>query len=151
MQTYDLMVNKFYPKNKTFLAGFFGNSYYAGPKEAVFTAICRKNYGCSHFIIGRDHTGVYDFYGKYDSQDIFDKFPDIGIEIIKFKEVYFSKENGFYTTNSPSDELLNEDNYLNISGSEIRSLLKKNLLPDSNLMRKEIFNLIKKRKENLFV
>ena len=66
-----LMIDKYYPSDKVFLGAFSNYSRYSGPREAVFTALCRKNFGCSHFIVGRDHTGLDGYYSDYESQDMF--------------------------------------------------------------------------------
>ena len=79
IKSYENMIGNFYPKEKVVLAAFSTFSRYAGPKEALFTALCRKNFGCSHFIVGRDHTGVGNYYDAYASHRIFDSFDDLGL------------------------------------------------------------------------
>ena len=142
MDTYDYMVKNIYPPNKVILAGFNCNSYYGGPREAIFTALCRKNYGCSHFIVGRDHTGVFDFYDPYDSQKIFDQFPDLGIEPIKCREVLYSVKKGYYYKEDSNENNLTDPNEMDISGSNIRKMIQQNITPDDHLMRTEIFELL---------
>ena len=92
MRSYELYAEKFLPSDRTILTPLLTYSRYAGPREAIFTAIVRRNYGCTHFIIGRDHTGVKNFYGKYDSQKIFQNFKDVDIEIIPFSEPFYCKK-----------------------------------------------------------
>lgn len=137
------MIGSFYPKDKVFLSAFTTFSRYAGPREALFTALCRKNFGCSHFIIGRDHTGVADYYDPYASQRIFDEFPDLGIKIVKFREIFYSKklrnyvhENGSISDHDESDKL-----HI-ISGSQARAMFMTGNKPPSWFMRPEISNII---------
>ena len=78
LKSYQMMIDKkIYPKHAVMLGGFNTYSRYSGPREAVFTAICRKNFGCSHFIIGRDHTGIQGFYKEDESRKYFEGFPSI--------------------------------------------------------------------------
>ena len=83
-------MNNYFPKDKFILATFNTYSRYAGPREAVFTALCRKNYGCTHFIVGRDHTGFSDHYDDKASRQLLDGIEDLGVEIISFNEVFYS-------------------------------------------------------------
>ena len=94
---------------------------YAGPREAIFTALCRKNMGCSHFIIGRDHAGVGEFYTNQMMRELFDKIGDIGIEPIFFEEIA-------YNTKTDTYEPLNLDptGLQMISGTEARNALREN-------------------------
>lgn len=89
LECYKAMETHVYPKGSVVVAAWPTHPRYAGPREAVFTAICRKNFGCSHFIVGRDHTGVGSYYAADASHHIFDKFPDLGIQIVRFGEVAY--------------------------------------------------------------
>lgn len=142
IRVYELMLKKFYPKNKVVFAVYPTYSRYAGPREAVFTAICRKNYGCSHFIVGRDHTGVEDYYPPQASQEIFNKFPDLGIVPVFFNKVYFSKKLKRYVEEGLADE--KEEERVSISGTKVRELFKKREKPTGWLMRPEIADEILK-------
>ncbi len=115
----------FYPKGRVVLGSFFTYSRYAGPREAVFTALCRKNMGCSHFIVGRDHTGVGDFYPKDASRWIFDAVGgDIGIEPVFFDTVGHNPETGEY-------EVDRGQPLQRISGTQVRESLREgSYLPD---------------------
>ncbi|MGH8103605.1 MAG: sulfate adenylyltransferase, partial [bacterium] len=89
MECYRKLLDTYYPKERAALSGLSTWMRYAGPREAVFHAIVRKNYGCSHFIVGRDHAGVGSFYPPYAAQDIFNSIVGVGVEILKLKETYY--------------------------------------------------------------
>jgi sulfate adenylyltransferase len=136
------MIENFYPKEKVVLAAFSTFSRYAGPKEALFTALCRKNFGCSHFIIGRDHTGVGTYYDPYASHRIFDHVDDLGIKIVKFHEIYYSKKlkNYIHEIGQPAQE--ENDKLRMISGSQARAMFERGERPPSWFMRPEISNIV---------
>jgi pyruvate kinase len=142
IKSYENMIGNFYPKEKVVLAAFSTFSRYAGPKEALFTALCRKNFGCSHFIVGRDHTGVGTYYDPYASQRIFDQFPDLGIKIVKFDEIFYSKKLNNYVHESHQSPLEDMDKLRMISGSQARAMFIKGKRPPNWFMRPEISNLI---------
>ncbi|OGF50475.1 sulfate adenylyltransferase [Candidatus Giovannonibacteria bacterium RIFCSPLOWO2_12_FULL_44_25] len=153
IKSYERMMNGIYPKHKVVFATFNTYSRYAGPREALFTAICRKNFGCSHFIVGRDHTGVGKFYHPNASHDIFDKFPDIGIKAVKFDEVFYSKslDKHIHAKESPNHDQADK---LSISGTEARKTFEKGELPPTWFMRPEIAGIITtaiKNGEKVFV
>nr|WP_274387609.1 pyruvate kinase [Salsipaludibacter albus] len=113
-----------YPARKVVLGSLFTWSRYAGPREAVFTALCRKNMGCSHFIIGRDHTGVRDFYGPEANREMFDRLGDLGIAPEFFDTVGYNPATGAHET-SRGQELSH------ISGTHVRSAFRRGeRLPD---------------------
>ncbi|MFW9821476.1 MAG: sulfate adenylyltransferase [Candidatus Thorarchaeota archaeon] len=140
IESYQVLIKEYYPKDRVILSTFETEMRYAGPKEAIFHAIARKNFGCDHIIIGRDHAGVGNYYGPYDAHDIFEKFPDLGIEAIKFRS--FSKC-------SKCNSIINDkicphppemQNYF--AGSEIREALIRGKPPGSDLMRPEVAEVI---------
>ena len=142
IKSYEKMIESFYPKEKVVFAAFSTFSRYAGPREALFTALCRKNFGCSHFIVGRDHTGVGNYYDPYASQIIFDNFPELGIKIIKFKEIFFSRKLNKYIQENGKFTYDESDKLRIISGSEARAMLLRGEMPPKWFMRPEISNLV---------
>lgn len=92
LATYEMLIDKYYPERKALLSVLPFKMRYAGPREAILHAIIRKNYGCSHFIVGRDHAGVGSYYGPYDAQNIFEEFEphEIGVTVLKYPEVVYS-------------------------------------------------------------
>jgi len=136
IDSYELMMKHYYPKNKVILGAFATYSRYAGPREAIFTAICRQNFGCSHFIVGRDHTGVGEFYVTDASHKIFDQFPDLDIKPVKFDQVIFNTQAGLYQL----DDLAIDDSDTTkvISGTKMRVMIKNKEIPPNWFMRPEI-------------
>ena len=126
------------------LNSFNTHSRYSGPREAIFTAICRKNYGCSHFIVGRDHTGVGNYYNSNASQRIFAEF-DTGINIIMMDEIIYDLNKDSYIVNKGDPN----NNFKKLSGSIVRDLLNSKKQIPSYLMRPIISDILKiKIKEN---
>jgi len=145
--SYEILLNKYYPKGKVLLGILPLKMRYAGPREAVFHALIRKNFGCTHFIVGRDHAGVGNFYGPFDAQKIFDRFKkeEIGINILKYSEVVYNHKKGTYTfiNQSPPEERIS------FSGSKLREYIKLKETPPSYLIRPEIFNFLAQSKNAL--
>lgn len=106
-----------YPKGKVVLGSFFTYSRYAGPREALFTALCRKNMGCSHFIVGRDHTGVGDFYPTDANRNLFDELGDIGVKPVFFDTLGYNSQTGRYEVDRGQPLSM-------ISGTEVRKTLR---------------------------
>ena len=138
LKTYQLMVDKYYPKGKVVLAAFQNYSRYAGPREAVFTALCRKNFGCSHFIVGRDHTGLRKYYAPDAAQKLFKQLGDIGIVPIFFDEMYYCKKCNQYLEKCEH----NHQDILNISGTKGRQMLGMGKTPPVWFMREDVASLI---------
>jgi ATP sulfurylase len=107
----------YYPKGRVVLGSFFTYSRYAGPREAVFTALCRKNMGCSHFIVGRDHTGVGNFYQSNGNRELFESLGDIGVEPVFFDTVGYNSKTGKYEVDQGQPLEM-------ISGTEVRETLR---------------------------
>jgi pyruvate kinase len=113
-----------YPRGRVILGSFFTYSRYAGPREAVFTALCRKNMGCSHFIVGRDHTGVGEFYPSTANRVLFDQLGDIGVKPVFFEAVGYNSQTGRYEVDQSQSLRM-------ISGSRVRETLRaQEHLPD---------------------
>ncbi|MDD5356345.1 MAG: sulfate adenylyltransferase, partial [Candidatus Omnitrophica bacterium] len=138
LNTYELIIDKYYPKDKVFLAAFQNYSRYCGPREAVFTALCRKNFGCSHFIVGRDHTGVGNHYKLDDAHKLFERLGDIGIVPIFFNEMHYCRKCGKYIEKCEHDR----SDILSVSGTEGRNMLKLKKTPPDWFMRREISDFI---------
>ncbi|HTZ42130.1 MAG TPA: sulfate adenylyltransferase [Candidatus Omnitrophota bacterium] len=149
IESYEKMIKDFYPKTKVVFGTLATYSRYAGPREAVFTALIRKNFGCSHFIVGRDHTGVGNFYGPKDSHKIFTNFTkeELGMEIIKFDNVFYSDLENKYV-HEPDFIDYPEENRMNISGTQAREMLKKGIRPPEWFMRPEISDIIIEKIKN---
>lgn len=153
-KSYETMIKRFYPKNRALLGAFATYSRYAGPKEALFTAIVRQNFGCSHFVIGRDHTGVGDFYHPKASHRIFDRFPELGIIPIRFDQIFYSKKLGVHVHEGEDTRKHKQDEKLTISGTEARKLFEAGKPPPDWFMRPEIADIVLqalKRGEKVFV
>jgi len=140
IKSYEKMIESFYPRNKVVFATFSTYSRYAGPREALFTALCRKNFGCSHFVVGRDHTGVANYYDPYASHKIFDQFPELGIQAVRFDEVFYSKRlnRHIHANGHPYDE----HDKLSISGTQARAMFERGETPPDWFMRSEISKII---------
>ena len=133
------MQSNFYPENKTVLGVFSTYSRYGGAREAIFTALCRKNYGCSHFIVGRDHTGSGYSTNNLNENKAVALFNDLGIEILTFNDVYFSKSKNDYIEKVNN---LDPDDVMSISGTKAREILKSLQIPPTWFMRKEVSEMI---------
>lgn len=141
IKSYEKMIKEFYPKNKVFFGAFSTYSRYAGPREALFTALCRQNFGCSHFVIGRDHTGVSSFYHPKASHNIFDRFPEVEIKPIRFGKVFYSKTKRAYISENEFPEH-QEDDKFHLSGTEARKIFERSEIPPHWFMRPEISQVI---------
>lgn len=142
LKSYKNLIANFLPSDRTVLGTLTTFMRYAGPREAVFHAIIRRNYGCSHFIVGRDHAGVGSRYGLYEAQDLTRQFDgELGIEILRFKGPFHCKKcNGIATENTCSHA---KEETQEISGSYMRSILSEGKSPDTQLMREEIVESIR--------
>ncbi|MFH1656596.1 MAG: sulfate adenylyltransferase [Candidatus Nealsonbacteria bacterium] len=138
--SYEILIDKYYPKNKTFLGILPLKMRYAGPREAIFHAIIRKNFGCTHFIVGRDHAGVGNYYSPFASQEIFDQFSkdEIGIQILKYREVTYCDLNKKHTFLNDCPE----ENRISFSGTKLRNFIENKKQPPEYILRSEIYNLL---------
>lgn len=136
LKSYELAIEKHYPTDKVLLGAFQNYSRYAGPREAVFTALCRKNFGCSHFIIGRDHAGVGNFYAPDASQKLFEHLGDIGIAPVFFNQVHYCAVCRSYVQRCEH----HASNH--ISGTKSRAMLQAMKCPPSWFMRPAVARLM---------
>lgn len=140
---YKRMIEEFYPKDCVYMAELKTQMRYAGPREAVFHAIIRRNLGCTHFIIGRDHAGVGGFYGAYDAHDLARELSekhDLGIQLLLLHEPYYCKKCGMVVSEKNCSHY--ETDRIEISGTIIRKYINEGEIPDEIMLRKEIFDAI---------
>jgi sulfate adenylyltransferase len=134
--SYEILVKNYFPKNTVLLAPLRTMMRYAGPREAIFHALIRKNYGCTHFIVGRDHAGVGNYYGPYEAQEIFTYFPDLGITPVFFKEFYWCNKCDSMVTDKICPHSI--DDRIVIKGTLIRDLINHNEEVNTKIMRREV-------------
>lgn len=134
---YDIMMRKYYNDKNVIFSTLELPMNYAGPKEAVLHALIRKNYGCTHFIVGRDHAGVHNFYGRYEAQELAAGIKDLGVHILALKSPFYCSKCGLVTTEKSCRHYPGK-HISHISGVDIRECLNKLKPPAEYAMRKEI-------------
>ncbi|HMG38867.1 MAG TPA: sulfate adenylyltransferase [Nitrososphaeraceae archaeon] len=149
ISAYESLIDNYFPKNRVLFSTIHTSMRYAGPREAIHHAIMRKNFGCTHFIVGRDHAGVGNYYPPFAAQEIFQKYPDLGITPVIFPSFYFCKKCMSFANEKTCPHGMESKEEL--SGTMMRKMVNSGKIPEKHLMRPEIAELILKSEKPFVV
>jgi sulfate adenylyltransferase len=149
INAYKSLIMNYFPKNRVLFSTIHTTMRYAGPREAIHHAIMRKNFGCTHFIVGRDHAGVGNYYLPFAAQEIFNEYPDLEITPVIFPSFYFCKKCMSYANEKTCPH--GEESKEELSGTMIRNMVNSGKMPEKHLMRPEISELILKSEKPFVV
>lgn len=149
IDTYESLIMNYFPKNRVLFSTIHTLMRYAGPREAIHHAIMRKNFGCTHFIVGRDHAGVGNYYPPFAAQEIFNEYPDLDIKPVFFPSFYYCKKCMSFANEKTCPHGIESKEEL--SGTMIRKMVNSGQIPEKHLMRREISDLIIKSEKPFVV